>query len=91
MDISSLGITGVAAITVICLLIGQGVKASGIDNKWIPITCGVCGCCLGILAMFIMPDFPASDYITAAAVGIVSGLAATGINQAAKQLGGTSN
>lgn len=26
MDISSLGITGVAAITVICLLIGQGVK-----------------------------------------------------------------
>ena len=91
MDISSLGITGVAAITVICLLIGQGVKASGLDNTWIPIICGVCGCALGILAMFIMPDFPAGDYITAAAVGIVSGLAATGINQAAKQLGGTSN
>lgn len=91
MDISSLGITGVAAITVICLLIGQGVKASGLDNKWIPIICGVCGCALGILAMFIMPDFPADDHITAAAVGIVSGLAATGINQAAKQLGGTSN
>ena len=91
MDSSSLGITGVAAITVICLLIGQGVKASGLDNKWIPIICGVCGCALGILAMFIMPDFPAGDYITAAAVGIVSGLAATGINQAAKQLGGTSN
>lgn len=91
MDISSLGITGVAAITVICLLIGQGVKASGLDNKWIPIICGVCGCALGIPAMFIMPDFPAGDYITAAAVGIVSGLAATGINQAAKQLGGTSN
>ena len=91
MDISSLGITGVAAITVICLLIGQGIKASGLDNKWIPIICGVCGCALGILAMFIMPDFPAGDYITAAAVGIVSGLAATGINQAAKQLGGTSN
>lgn len=91
MDIFSLGITGVAAITVICLLIGQGVKASGLDNKWIPIICGVCGCALGILAMFIMPDFPAGDYITAAAVGIVSGLAATGINQAAKQLGGTSN
>lgn len=90
MDISSLGITGVAAITVICLLIGQAVKASGLDNKWIPIICGVCGCALGILAMFIMPDFPAGDYITAAAVGIVSGLAATGFNQAAKQLGGTS-
>ena len=66
MDISSLGITGVAAITVICLLIGQGVKASGVDNKWIPLTCGLCG----------------------AVLGIVSGLAATGINQAVKQLGG---
>lgn len=37
MDISSLGITGVAAITVICLLIGQGVKASSLDSKFIPI------------------------------------------------------
>ena len=90
MDISSLGITGVAAITVICLLIGQGVKASGLDNKFIPIICGVCGCALGILAMFIMPDFPAGDYITAAAVGIVSGLAATGANQVIKQLGSDS-
>lgn len=91
MDISSLGITGVAAITVICLLIGQGVKASGLDNKWIPITCGVCGGVLGVLGMFIMPDFPATDYITAAAVGIVSGLAATGANQVFKQLGSGSD
>ena len=86
MDITSLGITGVAAITVICLLIGQGVKASGLDNKWIPIICGVSGLILGVAAMFVMPDFPATDYITAAAVGIVSGLAATGVNQVAKQL-----
>lgn len=28
MDINTLGITGVAAITVICLLVGQAVKAS---------------------------------------------------------------
>ena len=88
MDISSLGITGVAAITVICLLIGQAVEATRLDNKWIPIICGVCGMALGIAAMYIMPEFPATDYITAAAVGIVSGLAATGINQAAKQIGG---
>lgn len=88
MDISSLGITGVAAITVICLLIGQAVKATRLDNKWIPIICGACGMALGIAAMYIMPEFPATDYITAAAVGIVSGLAATGINQAAKQIGG---
>lgn len=87
MDISSLGITGVASITVICLLIGQGVKASGLDNKFIPIVCGICGAILGVAGMFIMPDFPATDYITAAAVGIVSGLAATGLNQVVKQLG----
>ena len=36
-----------------------------------------------------MPEFPAADPITAAAVGVVSGLAATGINQAVKQLGKT--
>lgn len=90
MDISSFGITGVAAITVICLLIGQGVKASGLDNKFIPIICGVCGAVLGIVSMFIVPDFPATDYITAAAVGIVSGLAATGANQVIKQLGSDS-
>ena len=35
----------------------------------------------------VMPDFPATDYITAVAVGIVSGLAATGANQIVKQLG----
>ena len=86
MDINTLGITEVAAITVICLLIGQAVKASAVNSKWIPIICGVCGLILGIAAMYIMPDFPATDYITAAAIGIVSGLAATGANQAIKQL-----
>jgi ribonucleotide monophosphatase NagD (HAD superfamily) len=35
-----------------------------------------------------MPDFPATDVINALAIGIVSGLAATGINQITKQLGG---
>lgn len=86
MDISSLGITGVAAITIICFLVGQVVKATGLDNKWIPIICGVFGAVLGIVGMYIMPDFPSSDYLTSAAVGIVSGLAATGANQIYKQL-----
>ena len=39
-----------------------------------------------MLALHIVPDFPATDYLTAIAVGIVSGLAATGINQVFKQL-----
>lgn len=80
------GIATVAAITVICYLVGEAVKASGLDNKWIPIICGVIGGILGVLAMKFMTDFPAEDYITAIAVGIVSGFAATGVNEAIKQL-----
>ena len=86
MDISIFGIAGVAAITVICYLIGQGVKASGLDNKLIPVIVGACGGVLGVAGMFLMADFPAGDVLTAAAVGIVSGLAATGVDQAGKQL-----
>ena len=80
------GIASVAAITAIAYLVGMAVKATNVADKWIPIICGVCGLCLGIAAMYIMPDFPATDYITAAAIGIVSGLAATGANQAMRQL-----
>lgn len=81
------GIASVAAITVIAYLIGQAVKATSLDNKWIPIICGAVGGALGAVAMRVMPDFPATDYITAVAVGIVSGLAATGVNQIGKQFG----
>ena len=45
------GIASVAAITVICYLIGQVVKASGVDNKWIPIACGMAGGLLGVACM----------------------------------------
>lgn len=87
MDISSLGIASVAAITVICYLIGLIAKASNLDNKWIPVVCGISGAVLGIIGMIVMPDYPATDYLTACAVGAVSGFASTGINQIFKQLG----
>ena len=81
------GIASVAAITVIAYLIGELVKATGLDNKWIPIICGAAGGVIGVVAMLSgVPDFPAGDYITAVAVGIVSGLAATGVNQCVKQM-----
>ena len=80
------GMASVAAITVIAYVIGLTVKASGINNKWIPILCALTGGVLGIVGMFVMPDFPAGDIITACAVGIVSGLAATGMDQMVKQL-----
>ncbi len=80
------GIAGVAAITVIVYIIGLAVKATNIDNKWIPVICGIVGGALGVVGMMYMPDFPATDYITAAAVGIVSGLAATGADKVVKQM-----
>lgn len=86
MDMTSFGIGGVAVITIICYLVGEAVKVLAIDNKYIPVIVGICGGLLGVPGMLLMPDFPATDYMTAVAVGIVSGLAATGINQVAKQL-----
>lgn len=87
MDFSVFGIVGVAAISVICYLIGKGIKVSHIDDKYIPVICGVSGAILGVVGYVIhMPGFPAQDIITAIAVGIVSGLAATGANQIYKQL-----
>ena len=86
MDISGFGIASVAVVTVICYLIGMAVKATAIENKWIPIIVGVSGGVLGVVGMLIMADFPATDYLTAVAVGIVSGLASTGVNQIAKQM-----
>ena len=65
------GITSVAAITVICALAAQAVKATPLDNKWLPVICGVLGGALGVVSAYVIPDFPASDPITAVAVGIV--------------------
>ncbi len=76
----------VVAITVICYLIGQGAKLSTvIKNEAIPVIVGVCGGILGVIGMFVMPDFPANDILNAIAIGIVSGLASTGVNQLYKQ------
>lgn len=82
-----LGIVTVAAIVALAYFIGEIVKATPIDNKWIPIFCGASGLILGLVALYIhMPDMPAEDPITAAAIGVASGFAATGINQIYKQL-----
>ena len=81
-----LGIASVTAITVICFLLASAVKATKIPNKWLPTICGAAGAALGALALYIMPGYPASDLLTAIAVGIVSGFAATGGYEAIKQL-----
>ena len=86
MDIESLGILAVPTITVICFLVAEAVKITPLDNKWLPLLCGVSGGCLGVVAMYVMADFPADDVLKAIAVGVVSGLAATGVHQVYKQL-----
>jgi hypothetical protein len=84
------GIASVAAITVIAYLVGIGCKAAGsVKDELIPVICGCVGAVLGIAGLYLMPDFPATDVINALAVGIVSGLAATGVNQIYKQLSKT--
>lgn len=84
-----MGITSVAAITAICYLAASAVKATALPNKWLPVICGVCGGVLGVISMWIMPQYPAEDLITALAIGIVSGFSATGVDQAIKQLHNT--
>lgn len=76
----------VAVITIISYLVAQGVKATSLDNKWIPVICGICGAIMGYIGLKVMPGFPADDPLTAIAVGVVSGLAATGSHEIAKQL-----
>lgn len=80
------GMTSVVAITVICYLVAQALKATNLNNKWLPVICGFCGGILGVVGWRYMTGYPAEDMLTAIAVGIVSGLAATGINQIGKQL-----
>ena len=80
------GLATVTSIVVICYLAGEAVKLFSLDNKFIPVICGFVGGILGVIGMFSIPDFPASDYLSAISVGIVSGLSATGINQIFKQL-----
>lgn len=84
MDI--LGITAIPVITVICYLIAEGIKATPLDQKWLPVICGFLGGVLGVVAMYVAPTIiPATDILSAIAIGIVSGFAATGIHQAFHQ------
>lgn len=85
MDITSVGT--VVAIVVICYLIGVACKAiPAIKDEFIPVIVGTFGGVLGVVGLFVMPDFPAKDVLNAVAVGIASGLASTGAHQVFKQL-----
>lgn len=85
VNIFDMGI--VLAIVVIAYLVGLGAKlVKRIPNEAIPVIVGVTGGVVGVAGFYVMPDFPATDIISAIAVGIVSGLASTGVDQTIKQL-----
>jgi hypothetical protein len=85
MDITQ--VSTVVAIVVITYLIGLAVKAiPQIKDNYIPIIVGIAGGILGVIGMYVIPDFPANDILNAIAVGIVSGLSSTGVNQVYKQV-----
>ncbi len=80
-------VSTVVAIVVITYLIGLGAKAiPQVKDNYIPIIVGIAGGILGIVGMYVIPDFPATDVLNAIAVGIVSGLSSTGVNQIYKQV-----
>lgn len=77
----------VTAIVVICYLVGLGIKLiPQIKDNVIPVVVGVVGAGLGALGLYVIPGYPANNIMDAIAVGIVSGLASTGVNQIYKQI-----
>lgn len=85
MDITSIGTS--LAIVVICYLVGLGAKiVPQVKDNYIPVIVGAVGGMLGVAGMYVISDFPAHDVMTAVAVGIMSGLASTGVNQIYKQV-----
>ena len=85
MDFSLFGILANPGLMVLCYVAGMAVKASKINDDFIPVICAVVGMILGPVAYFIIPEFPATDPMTAVIIGAVSGLAAVGANQIAKK------
>lgn len=81
-------VSTVVAIVVITYLIGYAAKQiPKVKDSYIPVIVGVAGGILGVLGMYVIPEFPANDILNAIAVGIVSGLSSTGVNQICKQVG----
>lgn len=84
MDI--LGIASLPVICVICYGVAEVIKATPLNNKWLPPICIVLGGVLGVVALNVAPELiPANDILSAIAVGIVSGGFATTVHQTIKQ------
>lgn len=85
---NELGFIAFPAIVAVVYLVGATLNAIGNDtlNKFIPVICGFVGGALGVVVFKTIPGYiPAENWLMALAIGIVSGFAATGINQVYKQ------
>jgi len=82
MDISFLTEYMVPVIVGLCLCVGYVVKkwVADVDNKYIPTICAVLG-----VVLAIWMHWPAIDPSVILS-GLFSGLAATGVDQLAKQV-----
>ena len=80
-------VSTVITIVVITYLIGYAAKQiPEVKDNIIPVIVGTIGGILGVIGMYVIPNFPANDILNAIAVGIVSGLSSTGVNQIYKQV-----
>ena len=81
-----MSILTIPAIVIISYLVTEVFKLF-VKKKYLPIISGLTGAILGVITYFIAPNLIfKEDIITAIAVGIVSGLAATGSDQVIKKL-----
>ena len=80
----------IPSIAVVAYFVGLCIKSlvpSAKAEKFIPLACGLTGAVLAVVLFFTAPAIvPASDVVTAIAIGITSGLSATGVHQQIKQL-----
>ena len=76
----------IPTIMVISYLITEIFKLF-IKEKYLPVVAGVSGLILGIISFYLVPELIGNtNLLTSIAIGIVSGLAATGSNQILKQI-----
>lgn len=77
------------AIAVICFFVGFACKKFNNETltRFIPVICGILGAILGIVAFITLPEYiGAANWLCAVAIGIISGLSATGAHQVYKQI-----
>lgn len=88
MDIASMFPT-VAALVVICFVIGQLLKQTPIATKWVPVIVAIAGGVLGVIGQVTgMAAFADMELFDAIATGICSGLTASGAYSLAKNVAG---